>query len=286
MLGKIRTTGSILWKTLDACQQHNTPLLAASISFYALLSLAPALWVVIAVAGSWVGRESARGEVLQWTSNMVGARVASYVGGVVNEIEATNLVATLVGLLSLFFGASLAFGALYDSLNLIWKVPPPPNRGMIRGYLTKRFLAFLLVLIVGLLMLASLLMTTMVAALVRMGEYYVPIPEPLQVAVNFAISMGLVMLLFAAIYRILHDTRIAWHDVWIGSAVTAALFAGGKVLLSLYLASAALTSYYGAAGSLVVLLLWIYYSAQILLFGAEFTEVYARRRATPSSFRR
>ena len=275
----VRTTGKLLWQTIDACQRDNTSLLAASLSFYTLLSLAPALWVVIAFAGAWVGRESARGEVMQWTANMVGGRAASYVGGVLSQVEGTNYVATLVGLLSMFFGASLAFGALYDSLNRIWKVPPRPDRGIIRGYFTKRFLAFLLVLLVGVLILASLLLTTMVAALARMGAYSFAVPRLLLESINFAIAMGLVMLLFAAIYRILHDTKIAWHDVWIGAAVTAALFAAGKALLSFYLASAGLTSSYGAAGSLVVLLLWVYYSAQIFLFGAEFTEVYARRRA-------
>ena len=278
MLAKTRKAGRLLWRTIDACQQDNTPFLAASLSFYSLLSLAPALWVVIAVAGAWVGRESARAEVIQWTTNMVGPRAASYIGGVLTEVEASNYVATIVGLLSLFFGASLAFGALYDSLNLIWKVPPRTDRGMIRGYFTKRLLAFFLVLIVAALMLASLLLTTMVAALARMGEYMFPVPPPLLEAINATIAMGLVMLLFAAIYRILHDAKIAWHDVWIGAAVTALLFAIGKTLVSLYLASAGLTSSYGAAGSLVVLLLWIYYSAQIFLFGAEFTEVYSRAR--------
>ena len=280
MSAGIRKAGRLLWQTIDACQQDNTSLLAASLSFYSLLSLAPALWVVIAVAGAWVGRESARAEVLQWTTNMVGPAAASFIGGVLTQVEASSYIATIVGLVSMFFGASLAFGALYDSLNRIWKVPPRPEGIVhgIRGYFTKRLLAFLLVLLVGVLILASLLLTTMVAALARMGAYLYPVPRPLLEAVNAAIAMGLVMLLFAAIYRILHDAKIAWHDVWIGAAVTAALFAAGKTLVSLYLSSAGLTSAYGAAGSLVVLLLWIYYSAQIFLFGAEFTEVYSRTR--------
>ena len=284
MSARIRIAGRLLWRTIDACQQDNTPQLAASLSFYTLLSLTPALWVVIAVAGAWVGRESARVEVIQWTSNMVGPLAATYIGGMLTQVEASNYVATLVGLLSMFFGASLAFGSLYDSLNRIWKVPPRSDSGIIiiRGYFTKRLLAFFLVLLVGVLMLASLLLTTMVAALARLGEYYYPAPRPLLEAINSAIAVGLMMLLFAAIYRILHDAKIEWHDVWIGAAVTAALFAIGKTLVSLYLASAGLTSSFGAAGSLVVLLLWVYYSAQIFLFGAEFTEVYSRARSTKS----
>jgi len=278
MLAKLRIVGRLLWRTIDACQQDNTPQLAASLSFYSLLSLAPALWVVIAVAGAWVGPDPARAEVMEWTANMVGPLAANYVGGVLTQVASSNYVATLVGVLSLFFGASLSFGALYDSLNRIWKVAPPPERGIIRGYFIKRMLAFFLVLLVGLLILASLLLTTMVAALGRAGAYYFPVPQPLLLTINAVISMGLVMLLFAAVYRILHDAKIAWHDVWIGAAVTATLFAVGKALLSLYLASEGLTSSYGAAGSLVVLLLWIYYSAQIFLFGAEFTEVYSRAR--------
>jgi membrane protein len=281
MLARIRSVGRLLWQTIEACQQDNTSLLAASLSFYSLLSLAPALWVVIAVAGAWVGQESARAEVMEWTAHMVGPLAATYIGGVLTELATSNYLATFVGLFSMFFGASLSFGALYDSLNRIWKVPPRRDSGIIRGirgYFTKRLLAFLVVLLVGMLILASLLLTTMVAALGRVGAYFFPVPQPLLQTINAVISMGLVMLLFAAVYRILHDTKVAWHDVWIGAAVTAALFAIGKTLLSLYLASAGLTSSYGAAGSLVVLLLWIYYSAQIFLFGAEFTEVYSRTR--------
>lgn len=278
MRGKIRTIGKLLWRTIDACQEDNTPMLAASLSFYSLLSLTPALWLVVAVAGAWIGREAARAEVIQWTTKMVGPSAASFIGGVVMQVETSNYLATMVGLASLFFGASLAFGSLYDSLNLIWKVPPRTRGAMILGYITKRLLAFLLVLLVGVLILASLLSTTMVANLARIGAYYYPVPQPLVQTINSVIDFGLILLLFAAIYRTLHDTRIAWHDVWIGAAVTAGLFALGKTLLALYLASESLVSAFGAAGSLVVLLLWIYYSAQIFLFGAEFTEVYSRAR--------
>src|SRR6266700_3768496 len=123
MLARIRSVGRLLWQTIEACQQDNTSLLAASLSFYSLLSLAPALWVVIAVAGAWVGQESARAEVMEWTANMVGPLAATYIGGVLTQVAASNYLATLVGLFSMFFGASLAFGALYDSLNRIWKVP-------------------------------------------------------------------------------------------------------------------------------------------------------------------
>jgi len=215
---------------------------------------------------------------MAWTAKMVGPLAASYIGSVLAQVDAPNYVATIVGVLSMFFGASLAFGALYDSLNRIWKVAPPPTRNVIQGYFIKRLLAFLVVLLVGLLLLSSLLLTAMVATLAHAGEYLYTVPQPLLEAINSLIAMGLVMVLFAAIYRILHDARIEWHDVWIGAVVTAALFAIGKTLLSLYLSSEGLISSYGAAGSLVVLLLWIYYSAQIFLFGAEFTEVYSRDR--------
>ena len=275
-MGRIRKAGSLLWKTIDACQSDNTSMLAASISFYSLLSLAPALWLVIGVAGVWVGKESARAEVIQWTSSMVGPAAAGYLGGVLAEIDASNYLATMVGLFSLFFGASLAFGALYDSLNRIWKVPPRTGHHVVLGYFTKRALAFLLVLFVGALVLASLLLTTLVAALARMGEYYFPIPQPLLQLINSAIDMALVTLFFVVIYRMLHEARIKWEHVWLGAGVTALLFAIGKALLSLYLANAGVTSSFGAAGSLVVLLLWIFYSAQIFLFGAEFIEVYTR----------
>jgi len=278
----VRTLGKLLWQTLDACQADHTPMLAASLSFYSLLSLAPALWVVIALTGAWVGEASARAEVMEWTASMVGPRAAGYIGGVLTQVEASNYVATVIGLLSLVYGASLAFGALYDSLNLIWKVPHRADsgilRGIVRGYFNKRMLAFVLVLVVGVLLLASLLLSTLVATMARFGRFFFPVPQPLLETINSVISLALVMLLFAAIYRILHDTKIEWHDVWIGAAVTSALFVVGKTVVTLYLANSELAVSYGAAGSLVVLLLWIYYSAQIFLFGAEFTEVYSRHR--------
>jgi len=278
MLARIRNAGRLLWRTIDACQRDDTPFLAAGLSFYTVLSLAPALWLVTAIVGAWAGRESARAQIIKGTTELAGSDAAGFVSRVVDQVEATSSLATVVGLVSMFFGATLAFGSLYDSLNRIWKVIPPPDRGFIRGYLTKRLLAFVLVLLMGILMLLSLLLTATVAAAARFVPDSLPATGFAIEAINFVISMGLMFVLFAAIYAILHDHNIDNHDVWIGAGVTAVLFAIGKSLLALYLASTGLTSAYGAAGSVVVLLLWVYYSAQIFLFGAEFTELYSRAR--------
>lgn len=275
MLGR---TYRILKETVEECVKDNTPMLAAGLSFYTLLSMAPALWVVVGVTGAIVGRQSARAQIMDWTNSAIGQRAAQYLGGVVDKVDNSSSLATALGLVSMFFGATLVFGALHDSLNLIWDVPPVEGRHWVRGFFIKRMLGFLVVLLVGALILVSLLAHAAITVAARFVPSFLPAPPFLLQFVNFLVSMGIILLLFAGIYRFLHDAMIPWHDVWVGAGVTAVLFAFGKMLIGIYLGSAGLTSAYGAAGSLVVLLLWVYYSAQIFLFGAEFTEVYARRR--------
>ncbi len=271
-------TYKLLRETVDECVKDNTPMLAAGLSFYTLLSMAPALWVLVGITGAIVGRASARGQIMDWTNTAIGQRAAQYVGGVVDKVDTSSSLATVIGLVSMFFGATLVFGALHDSLNLIWEVPPVEGRHWIRGFFVKRLVGFLVVLLMGVLILATLLVHAAITVAARFVPDFLPAPSFVLQIVTFLIAMVTILLLFAGIYRFLHDATMNWHDVWVGAAVTSVLFAIGKMLIGIYLASAGLSSAYGAAGSLVVLLLWVYYSAQIFLFGAEFTEVYARSR--------
>ena len=193
-----------------------------------------------------------------------------------NAKPATGLVATLIGVVTLLFGASGVFGQSQTSLNTIWGVQPKPGRGVI-GIIQDRILSFGFILVVGFLLLVSLLLTVAIALVGEWSGGMVPGMETLAQILNSVLSLALITLLFAMIFKFLPDAKIAWHDVWIGAFITATLFTVGKFALGLYLGKSGVGSSYGAAGSLIVLLLWVYYSSQILFFGAEFTQVYANR---------
>jgi membrane protein len=193
-----------------------------------------------------------------------------------NAKPATGVVATLIGVVTLLFGASGVFGQLQTSLNAIWDVQPKPGRGVL-GIIQDRILSFGFILVIGFLLLVSLLLT---AAIALVGEWFGgigPGMETFAQILNFVISLGLITVLFAMIFKFLPEAKIAWHDVWIGAFITAMLFTVGKLALGLYIGKSGVGTSYGAAGSLIVLLLWVYYSSQILFFGAEFTQVYANR---------
>lgn len=271
----------LLKRTVQACYRDNTPMLAAALSFYTLLSTAPALWLLLALAGAIAGRQAVRDQILDWADRTAGERGVQFLAGITAQVEENRGLATSAGLVWMFFGATLVFGALHDSLNRIWRVPPVEGRHWIRGFLIKRMLGFLLVVLVGALILLSVLAHTAVRATARWLPANLPLPARLVDLMDFLLSVAVMVVLFAGIYRFLNDRAIQWHDVWVGAGVTAVLFALGKTLIGWYLGSAAISSAYGAAGSLVALLLWVYYSAQIFLFGAEFTEVYARNRSGP-----
>jgi membrane protein len=188
----------------------------------------------------------------------------------------SGIVATVIAVVTLLFGASGLFGQLQDSLNTIWGVEPKSGRG-IWGVIKDRFFSFVAVLGTGFLLLVSLVLTAGLSAMAKMFEGLLPGPEVLLQVLNFLISFAVIMGLFAMMFKILPDAQIAWSDVWVGAAMTALLFTIGKFLIGLYLGKSDVGSAYGAAGSLVIILVWVYYSAQILLFGAEFTQVYANR---------
>ena len=252
--------------------------LAAALSYYSAISLAPLLIVLLSIAGLVFGREAASGHIAGQVQGLVGQDRAQVIEDIIANANkpATGVVSGVVGTIILLLGAAGVFGALQDGLNTVWEVEPKPGRGVV-GILKDRFLSLTMVLGVGFLLLVSLVLS---AALALLGKYFAGIlplhPLVLEV-MNFVLSFGVITLLFALMFKILPDVEIAWSDVWIGAAITALLFTIGKVLIGLYLGRSTIGTTYGAAGSLVVILIWIYYSAQILFFGAELTQVYTNK---------
>jgi membrane protein len=252
-------------------------MLSGALAFFTLLSLAPALSFVVSAISLFIGRRAARYEVIDWATRTVGPGAARFIGGVVDSGTNGSSFATVAGVVSLFFGATIAFGALQDALNLVWEVPAH-ERGYVKQFFFKRLVSFLAVTIAGVLLLVSLLIDAVISSAAKFMPQALPATELLLQAANFAVSFALVTALFAMLYHILPDARVAWQDVWIGAGVTALLFSIGKLLIALYLGHTSPSSAFGAAGSVVVFLLWVYYSAQIFLFGAEFTGVCASAR--------
>ena len=271
----------------DAAREFSddkAPRLGAALAYYTMFSIAPLLLVVIAIAGFVFGPEAARGEIFAQTRGLIGAEGAGALQDMVRSAAKpkSGTIATIIGIATLLLGASGVFGQLKDALNTIWEVKPPESRGA-WGFLRERFLSLAMVLGVGFLLLVSLVLDTAVSALGKFAGNRLPGGEALWHGIELLLSFGVVTVLFAMIFRFLPDIRIAWRDVWLGAAFTALLFVVGKFALGFYLGKKATASSYGAAGSLVVLLLWVYYSAQILFFGAEVTQVYARRRGSLGS---
>jgi membrane protein len=260
--------------------------LAASLAYYTLLSLAPLVVIAIAIAGFFFGEDAARDRIAVELGHVVGSQAALAIQEVVKRAQApeAGIVSTVVGVVVLFVGASGVFGELQTSMDRVWNVKPKPGRGFL-GMLKDRFLSFTMVLGVAFLLLVSTILTAALAAVGRYLGNALPGGEALWQLVNLVFSLATTALLFGLIFKIVPDIEIAWKDVWVGASVTSVLFTLGKFLIGFYLGKASVSSAYGAAGSLVVLVIWVYYSAQILLLGAEFTQAYAQHfgsRVKPS----
>lgn len=272
----------LLKATIAEWNEDKVPLWAAALAYYTVFSLAPLLLIAIAIAGSIFGEEAARGEIVAQIQGLVGKEGAEAIQAMIQNTQkpgSGGTIATIVGIITLAFGASGVFSQLQDALNTIWNVKPKPGLGVM-SFIQARFLSFAMVLVMGFLLLVSLLLS---AALSAVGTFFgtlVPDYVIIGQILNFLISFGVVTLLFAAIYKFLPDVKVPWKDLWVGAGVTALLFNLGKFLIGLYLGNSGVTSTYGAAASLVVILLWVFYSAQILLLGAEFTQVYAKYRGS------
>ena len=252
--------------------------MGAALAYYSVFSMAPLLLIAIGVAGQIFGRDAARAQILEEIATTVGPSARDSLEQILQKSgdKDAGVVATVIGVAMLLFGASGVFAELQDALNNIWKVKPKPGLGIL-AMLHDRMISFTVVLGTGFLLLVSLVLSAALAALGAWMDRTLPSGMSwLWHSLNSALSFVVVSLLFAMIFKILPDAKIGWHDVWIGAVVTAALFTVGKALIGAYLGHSGLTDAYGAAGSIVVLLTWVYYSALILLFGAEFTQVYAR----------
>jgi membrane protein len=270
----------LLFRLGDDWYRHRVPRLGASLAFYTMLSLAPLVIVVLAVAGFAFGREAATGQLVWQIQELVGRSGAEVIQSLVKAAADpfAGGVATAVGLITLFFGASSVVAELRDALNTIWDVPTKETKFGIKtvlGVLRERLLSFAVVLAFGFLLLVSLAVNAMVIAMGQYFAYRLKTPEWLLQTGNYVITFLVITFLFAAMFRFLPDIHITWGDVALGAIGTAVLFTIGKTLIGYYLGKASVGSTYGAAGSLVIMLVWVYYSAQIFFLGAEFTQAYA-----------
>jgi membrane protein len=278
MTSFVRTLSGLLRQAGAGWLADNAPRLGAALAFYTLFSLAPVLIVAVSVAGFIFGHNAAQGEILRQFQGLMGVQGATAIETIIQSTNrpALGVLATTMGLLAILVGASGAFNELQDALNIIWKVDRS-GKGYWKITSRQRFFSLGLVVATGFLLLASLVVTAVLSAAEKVVSHLFPLPVLLLESIHIVFSFGVITILFALIFKFIPDTTIPWGDVRMGAAVTSLLFTAGKVIIGLYLGHSALTSAYGAAASLVIFLIWIYYSAQILLFGAELTHVYAQK---------
>ncbi|MDQ2780817.1 MAG: YihY/virulence factor BrkB family protein, partial [Pseudomonadota bacterium] len=253
------------------------PSMGAALSFYTVFSLAPMLLIVVAIAGLVFGRDAARGALFEQLNGLMGSEAATAVQGLLAAASKPKegILATVIGVVVVLVGATTVFGELQDALDRIWRAPAKDKSGGVIRLLRTRFLSFGLILAIAFLLMVSLIVSAVIAAL---GHWWGPMFgtwEVLAQGVTFAFGLLVTIFGFAMIYKLMPRATVQWHDVWIGAIVTAVLFSVGRLLIGLYIGKSGIASGYGAAGSLVVVFLWVYYSAQIFLLGAEFTWVYA-----------
>lgn len=277
----LASAAALLREVYDEWRKDDALSLGAALAYYTIFSMAPLLVLVIAIAGLVFGRAAAEGQLVEQIGGLVGPGGAQAIQGMIARASglAAGAVATAASLVTMGLGASGVFGQLQHSLNRIWQAPPRTG-STLRLQFRQRMIAFGMILGVGFLLLVSLVLSAALAAVHDLMAEHLPVLSRTLPAANFFLSLAVVTSLFAMIFKVLPDVELHWGDVWLGALVTALLFTAGKGLIALYLGRAGITSVYGAAGSLVLLLLWVYYSAQILFLGAEFTEVWSRRRGS------
>jgi membrane protein len=255
--------------------------LSAALAYYALFSLAPLVIIIIAIAAIFFGREAVQGQVQDQLQAFFGQRGAETVQSMIVAARkpSSTIIATIIGVLTLLLGASGVFGQLQDALNTIWEVKPKPGRG-IKGFIRDRFLSLAMVLGTGFLLLISMVLDAALSALSGVMNNAFGLPPALAHLLHLTVSFAVITLLFAMIFKLLPDAEVKWNDVWVGAIFTALLFTLGKFGLGFYLGRESTESSYGAAGSLVIVLMWVYYSSIILFFGAEFTQVFSKERGS------
>ena len=271
----------LLKQTYAEWNGHNAGQLGASLAYFAVLSLAPLVVLLVAILGLVYGPEAARGGLEAELRRFMGVEAAAAVEQIVASVNtpSSGIIASIASIAALLLGASGVAIALQQALNLIWDVPPRTSKRWWGPLLRQRLVGFATVVAAGIILIVSLGISTTLAVIEKFFTDLLPIPAGILQLINFVLSLAVTTLLFAMLFRTLPDRRIAWRRVWVGAAVTALLFAIGRYLISIYLGRASVGSAYGAAGSLIVVLVWVYYSAQVFFFGAEFTHVYAKAQA-------
>jgi membrane protein len=256
---------------------------AAALAFFTVFSIAPILVVVVALVGLVMGERAVQGELFAQLEETLGADVAGIVQtAVVNsQIDQSGILPALIGILATIVGATTVFAQMQQSLNQIWDVAPRPKRNNLWVFIKSRLLSLTIILAIGFIMLVSLLLSVALRSVMAFAEEWLPVPGPAMVGMELVLSLLVITLMFAAMFKILPDVRLSWGDVLLGAFITAILFTAGRSLISIYLAYTATASAYGAAGSLALLLLWVNYSSIILLFGAAFTRAHLEGRGKP-----
>jgi membrane protein len=270
---------SLCTKAIYAWLDDRAPTMGAAIAYYTVFSLAPMLVMVIAVAGLAFGQQAAEGALFGELADLVGPESAAAVQAMLRSASGTwsGIFATAVGIGTLIIAATAVLGELQSALNLIWKAPPSGGLGL--WHLVKsRLLSLSVILVIGFLLLVSLVISTALAAFSDYLDWILPGLATILHIVHLTLSFGFTTVLFAMMFKILPDHAVEWEEVWLGAAIAALLFTVGKNLISLYIGSSNMASAYGAAGALIIVLVWVYYSAQILLLGAEFSKAYSDQR--------
>ncbi|MFO7662315.1 MAG: YihY/virulence factor BrkB family protein [Chloroflexota bacterium] len=273
----MQATIDIIKKTFKSWRDEKVSRLAAALAYYTVFSIPPLLVVSIGIASIFTDRQVIEDQVINQAGNLMGPQGAEAIETILQSTEApggNELLPTIIGIIFLLLGASAIFTQLQDAMNTIWDVEADPDRGILAA-IKERFMSFTMVLAIGFILLVSLLLSTVLTTL---GTYIGNLVSETEIVlglVNFIISYIIFTVLFGVMFKTIPDVRVAWRDVWIGAAITAALFMIGEYALGIFLDRSDPTSAYGAAGSVILILLWVFFSAQVLFLGAEFTQVYA-----------
>lgn len=275
---KFKTVYELLNETVRAYIKGDIVSQGAALAYYTIFAIAPLFIIALAIAGFWFGQEAARKELFGQLNQLIGPQGGEAIQSIIaaaNQSK-TGLWATIIAAGTLAVAATGVFVQVQSSLNKIWKVQQMGGTG-VRNFIRHRLLSFAMVLGIGFLLLVSLICSASLAALGSFVGDYISEKEILLKALNFVLSLGIITALFTMMFKFLPDVKIAWRDVWLGGFITALLFNLGKFLIGIYIGRSSIASVYGAMGSLVIVLIWVYYSAQLLFFGAQFTAVYASR---------
>lgn len=256
---------------------------AAALAFFTVFSIAPILVVVVGLVGLVLGESAVQGELFAQLEATLGSDVAGVVQTAVSnsQIDQSGIWPALIGIIATIVGATTVFAQMQQSLNQIWDVAPRPKRNNLWVFIKSRLLSLTIILSIGFIMLVSLLLSVALRSIMAFAEEWLPVPGWAMVGMELVLSLLVITLLFAAMFKILPDVKLSWRDVLLGAFITAILFTAGRSLISIYLAYTATASAYGAAGSLALLLLWVNYSSMILLFGASFTRAHLEGRGKP-----